>query len=135
MITAGVNFVLNVIMVQFMGIYGVILSTVASVLLVGMPWLLGNLFSSLLEENMIHEYISIIAYYAVNTLVVVVTCYFVTSLIPLDPDATSLEALCHLLIKAAICGVLSNAMYIVLYRKTEGYNDAKDLVKRILKRA
>ena len=134
-ITAGVNFVLNVIMVQFMGIYGIILSTVASVLLVGMPWLLHNLFSSLFEREMIHEYIKKIAYYAVNTAIVVTTCYFVTSLIPLDTDATRLEALCHLLIKAVICGVLSNAMYIVLYRRTEGYNDAKDLVKRILKRA
>ena len=39
------NLVLNLILVQFIGIYGVILSTVLAILCVGMPWLMHNLFT------------------------------------------------------------------------------------------
>lgn len=45
LITALSNLVMNLIMVQFIGIYGVMLSTVLSTLFVGMPWLLHNFFT------------------------------------------------------------------------------------------
>lgn len=47
LVTEVVNLALNVIMVQFWGVYGILLSTVISMLLIGMPWLLVNLFTTI----------------------------------------------------------------------------------------
>lgn len=51
LVTAIVNLTLNLILVQFIGLYGIILSTVLSMLFVGMPWLVQNLFSVIFEKN------------------------------------------------------------------------------------
>ncbi len=39
LVTALANLIMNLLMVQFWGIYGVIISTVISTLFIGMPWL------------------------------------------------------------------------------------------------
>ena len=43
LVTAILNLILNLILVNIIGIYGVLLSTVVSTLIVGMPWLIHNL--------------------------------------------------------------------------------------------
>lgn len=45
------NLVLNLILVQFIGIYGVLLSTVLAIVCVGMPWLLRNLFTVIFKKT------------------------------------------------------------------------------------
>ena len=45
LVTAAANLIMNLIMVQFWDIYGVLLSTVLSMCFIGMPWLLHNLFA------------------------------------------------------------------------------------------
>lgn len=50
LVTAIVNLPLNLILVQFWRIYGVLLSTMLSMLVVGMPWLLYNLFIVLFDR-------------------------------------------------------------------------------------
>lgn len=44
LITAIANLSLNILMVQYIGIYGIILSTILSFLLIGVPWLIINSF-------------------------------------------------------------------------------------------
>ncbi len=51
LVTALSNLIMNLILVQWIGIYGVVLSTVISMLFIGMPWLLHNLFTVLFEKN------------------------------------------------------------------------------------
>ena len=50
LIGALVNLVLNIFLVQSIGLYGIILSTVLSYLFVSMPWLIHNLFSLLYKK-------------------------------------------------------------------------------------
>ena len=57
LITATTNLVLNLIMVQFWGLYGIILSTVLSMLVVGIPWLIQNLFTTMFEKKMLLPYL------------------------------------------------------------------------------
>ena len=51
LVTAIANLGMNLVMVQFWGLYGIILSTVLSMLLVGMPWLFHNLFTTMFEKK------------------------------------------------------------------------------------
>jgi len=48
---------MNLITVQFWGIYGVILSTALSTIFVGMPWLLHNLFTVLFSKKELPDYL------------------------------------------------------------------------------
>ena len=57
LITALVNLGLNLWWVQIWGIYGVLLSTVVSMVLVGMPWILHNVFTLFFDRSMLKAYV------------------------------------------------------------------------------
>lgn len=60
LVTAGVNLGLNLLLVEKWGIYGILLSTVASMVLVGIPWLLRNLFVLFFDKLQLKGYIELI---------------------------------------------------------------------------
>ena len=51
LVVALTNLCLNLLMVNFWGIYGILLSTVFATLFVGMPWLLHNLFTTVFDKK------------------------------------------------------------------------------------
>lgn len=122
--TALSNLVMNLLLVNYWGIYGVILSTVLSTVFVGMPWLLHNLFTSLFEPHELKGYLKKLLHYAA---VIVASCavtYFVCGLIPLTGWA-------GLLGKLGICLVLPNAIYCLVYRGTKEFKEAVQLLKKV----
>lgn len=125
-VTALINLVLNIIMVQVIGIYGVLLSTVVSVLFVGIPWILHNLFTVLFKRSM-SEYVIRLGFYAVVTAVVSAVCLYLCSFIEDNGILT-------MLLKALICIVVSNILFFVAYFKTKEFGQTKEIVKRIIKR-
>lgn len=58
LVTALTNLLLNVLLVNFWGVYGVLLSTVLSMVVVGMPWILRNLFTHFFEKTRLKGYLS-----------------------------------------------------------------------------
>lgn len=126
LVTALVNLVLNIILVQFIGIYGVILSTVLSILLVGMPWILHNLFTVLFKRSM-WEYLARICYYTVVTILVCVLTYVITSQLPS-------QGLLALIGKAVVAVMVSNMLMFLAYFKMKEFGEVKKLVLRILRR-
>ena len=126
LVTALVNLVLNIILVQFIGIYGVILSTVISVLAVGMPWILHNLFTVLFKRNA-WEYIRKLLYYTIVTTIVCTLTYLVASQIP----GVGILAL---ILKAIVSVIVSNLLMFVAYFKMGEFAEVKKLVIRVLKR-
>lgn len=57
MITAFINLFLNLLWIRRWGIYGVLLSTVISMVVVGMPWVIRNLFSLFFDRSMMKPYV------------------------------------------------------------------------------
>ena len=57
LVTATVDLVLNVLLVQIWGIYGVLISTVGVFVLIGMPWIIHNLFHYFFDRSMMRGYI------------------------------------------------------------------------------
>jgi hypothetical protein len=60
LVTAAVNLGLNLLLVQFWGVYGVLLSTVASMVLVGIPWVLHNLFTLFFAMDRLKKYVRLL---------------------------------------------------------------------------
>ena len=74
-----VNLFLNIILVKYWGIYGVILSTVIALLFVGMPWLIYNVFSRIFTLKDLKDFLKVLSYYFVVTIVGCIITYFISS--------------------------------------------------------
>jgi O-antigen/teichoic acid export membrane protein len=120
------NLVLNLIFVQFIGIYGVILSTVLAILFVGMPWLMHNLFTIIFEKKNMWPFLKKLFFYCLVVLISCFTSYFICSFVNTSLIVT-------LLIRAIICCIIPNVIYFIAYRGTEEYQQSLILANNMTK--
>ena len=113
LVTALTNLALNIIMVQFWGLYGVLLSTVISIILIGMPWLFYNLIR--------------IVYYTIVTIVVSVVTYYICSFV-------AIGGILEFIIKLVICIIVPNILFFVFLFKLNEFKEVKKLIIGMLKR-
>lgn len=126
LVTALSNLIMNLILVQFIGIYGIILSTVLSMLFVGMPWLLHNLFTVLFDKKQLIPYLKHIFKYVFVVLVSCVITYSIVRIIPL-------EGIPLIIVRLIICCIVPNLLYLLVYRKTEEFAQAVELADKMTK--
>lgn len=126
LVTALSNLGLNLVLVQFWGIYGVILSTVLTMVFIGMPWLLHNLFSTLFEKKHLKNYLKHLAFYVWVCFVTCVLCYVVCSRI-------NFEAWKTFLIRLIICFIVPNVVFWLIYHKNETFKQTMLLVQKMTK--
>ncbi len=108
LVTALTNLVLNLILVQYIGVFGILLSTVLSFLVIGIPWLIHNLFTVLFHFNPI-PYVKRLLYYGIITIISCGISYLGCSFIP---D----EGIGFFIVKCAVCCVLPNMVFLLAYR-------------------
>ena len=126
LVTAGVNLALNLIMVQFWGVYGILLSTVLSMVLVGMPWLLFNLFTTVFEKRMMSEYLKKLFGYvlvtAIVALVSTIICRFV-----------SVQGFLAIIVNVLICIILTGVAFCLIFGKTDEFQRSLNILNHITK--
>lgn len=125
LVTALANLTLNLVLVNFIGLYGVLLSTVITMLGIGMPWILYNIFTEIFKADP-KKYIGRLIFYAIITVIVVSITYSICNLIKGN-------SMIIMIIKAIVCFVVSNILYFIIYRNLKEYKDAKKLVFKMLK--
>ncbi|WP_026669965.1 lipopolysaccharide biosynthesis protein [Butyrivibrio sp. AE3006] len=123
------NLGLNIVIVKFWGIYGVILSTLLSVLFIGAPWLLRNIFSTLFPKTFERMYIMNILKYTLVTVISTAIVYLLSSSL-----TANMSLLFQLIVRAIICVILCNLLFLIVYCKTHEYKEALALVKKMIKR-
>ena len=123
---AMTNLVLNLILVQYIGIYGVLLSTVLAILFVGMPWLIHNLFTIIFERKYLKEFLRSLLVYCVVVFISCVICYVFCSFINFGLVPT-------ILVRGIVCCLVPNYIYFLIYRKTKVYKSSLDLVNNMTK--
>lgn len=124
---AIVNLVLNLILVQFIGIYGVLICTVLTITCVGEPWLLKNLFTVLFERSHLIGYLKHLAVCCISVIAACVITYCVC--IFADFKVTFFT----LIVRAVICCILPNVFFIILFKKKKEYAEMLDLADRMTK--
>ena len=127
LITALANLVLNIITVQFIGIYGVILSTVLTYLFIGSPWLVKNLFSTIFEHKHLFDYVKKILFYTFISIIAAVLSYYTCIWIDGPVVIVLIERL-------LICTVVVNIVYFACYFPLKDYRESKKLIKKVIKR-
>lgn len=124
LVTALANLGMNLVMVQFWGIYGIILSTVLSTLFVGMPWLLHNLFTVLFERQWLHCYLKKLMLYVVVIFVSSFITYGFSSLIDL-PD------ILLIFVRLVICCIVPNVIFLMAYHRLDEFKASMQLMNKM----
>ena len=126
LIGAIVNLILNLVLVQYFGLYGIILSTVLSYIFISMPWLIHNLFSLVYKRSLVN-YIGDIAKYIIVT---IITCAMVYLLC----DYISISGISEIIIKTFICVIVPVFIQNIIFHKKNEFIETKKILIRILKR-
>lgn len=126
LITALANLAMNLILVNFWGIYGVLLSTVISMLFIGMPWIIHNLFTTLFEKEQMLDYVKKVLLYAGVSLCICAFSVFVCNFVNFGELAT-------LIIRIIICIIIPNAAFVAIYHKTTEYKEVLQLMNNMTK--
>lgn len=125
LVTAAANLGMNIVMVQFWGIYGVLLSTVLSMIFVGMPWLLYNLFTVLFNMKQLPEYLKALVRYIIVVLISCILSFLLCRIITVN------NLWVTLIIRAIICCTLPNIVYYIAYRKTIEFRECIELIDKM----
>ena len=126
LITALANLILSIILVQFWGIYGVLLGTVLSEVLISMPWILHNIFSTMFKRST-KEYVLKILYYVVVIAVVATITFLITDFIPG-------ENIWYILLKGIVVTIVSNILFLLVFCRLKEFSQVKELVFRIIRK-
>lgn len=126
LITALSNLCLNLLTVRWLGLYGVILSTVVSTVVIGIPWILHNLFTTVFDKKQLGGFAGqIIAY-----VMIAVASGVITAAVANHIDANPFVQL----ILGGILGIIvPNILIITLLFKTNTFRSCMELVKDIVK--
>lgn len=123
-VMAGTNLFSNLILVQIIGIWGIVLSTILS-LLVSLPWETYTVFKHVFKRSPMEYVCSLVYFLAVLTAVCAIT---------LGICQIASEGIAAILIRGCICVVVPNVLFFLAFRKKEEFADAKALILRVLRR-
>ena len=122
---ALVNLSLNLITVRWLGMYGVLLSSIVSIVLIQIPWLFHNLFREVFPRQSMWKYIRLFCGLTVFALVSCVASWFACGLFALNVWAT-------LFINAAVSFVIPNLCFLALYGRSPVFRESLLQLKGML---
>lgn len=127
LIISLLNLGLNLATVQSLGLYGIILSTIIPMVFLGYPWLTHNLSHEIFAPSKQKSiYCKILTYFAITAASAAIT-YGICCLVHLPLVLT-------LIVRAILCVIIPNVLFILIYRKTADFQETLDFVgDKILK--
>ena len=103
-VAAAVNLTLNILLVRFIGVSGVMLSTIFCIIFIECAWGARTLYRHYFTEEKMSHYLTRLLLSVVLTVLSGAICYVVCSKIPL-------EGIAALIVRAAIASVVSNLIF------------------------
>ena len=124
---AVLNLGLNLLLVRWIGLYGVLLSTVFAIVVVGMPWLLHNLFTHCFEKRYLKKYILQLVRYVLLTVAAATLVWLIC--LPIGGNLWLV-----LVLRALVSAIVPNILFLLVLRKSEQFKPAVELVDRLTKK-
>ena len=119
------NLIMNIILVQIVGIYGIILSTILALTVVTYPWQTWMIHKKLFHCSM-WMYLKKLGIYTIITFVACVITYWICKYVPG-------EGIINIAIRFIICMIIPNVIFLAsTYRMIE-FKETLKIVKKILK--
>ena len=128
------NLTLNYILVQYIGVAGVMLSTILCQVCIDSLWGSRILFRSYFTDQKQRLYLLRLVIFAAATAAV---CWASMALCRFIPEAggSALMTLVWMAVRGVLCMAVSNAAFFLIYRALPEYQDAKRTVRKMLKLA
>ena len=123
LVEAITNLLLNVILVRYIGLYGIILSTIISMLFVA-PWLIHNLFDTLFDRVYLNLFLKRMVHYVLATGITMFITFFLCSFV-------NLPLVFEIIIRLAICIVCANLILFAFYFKLPEFHSCIVLANRM----
>ena len=125
LIAAAVNLALNLAMVNYIGLYGILLSTIISVLCISCPWILHNIFKYVYKQRP-WSYLLQIMKYLLCTVVCCTLNHRICTML-------NYEGIAGVIIYALI-SVLISSLYLIVFCKSQEMKDSIVIVKKVLRK-
>lgn len=125
LITAFVNLGLNILMVRYIGIYGIVISTIISISFIGLPWMLHNLFTTIFTDYSMGKFTVRILERTICVIGICMGIYIINRNLPIN--------LAFIIIRLILCCVLFNVCFILLFRKNKDFANTVVLLDRATK--
>lgn len=130
-VAAGLNAVLDIVLIKYLGLMGIILSTIFARAAIGIPWETHALFKVYFKKSKKDYYLDLLKY-AFNTFIIGIISY---SILKIIPDGTLLL----LIVKGICCICLVSFLYVAFYfrnpyMKLMTYNILTPILKKIKRR-
>ena len=109
---ALVNLILNLASIKWFGLYGVLLSTVISIVFVQIPWLFRNLFKYVFPKEHLWQYARLYLSFTALSLAACAASLYLCSILKLN-------AWLSFFANAAVSFVLPNILFFVIYGRSE----------------
>ena len=122
-----VNLVLNLATVQRFGLYGVLLSTVISIILIQIPWLFRNLFKYVFPKEHLWQYVRLYTSFTGLSLAACAISQYLCSLHELDTWPS-------LFANAAISFIVPNVLFLLIYGRSELFKAGVVQLRKTIKK-
>ena len=120
---ALVNLGLNLATVRWLGMYGVLLSSVISIVAIQIPWLFHNLFREVFPREQLGRYIRLFCGLTAAALASGAASWFACRLFTLDVWPT-------LILNAAVSFLVPNLIYFAVYGRNHVFRESLSQLKR-----
>lgn len=125
-VSALLNLTLNIILIQTIGVNGVIISTIVSMIVVDIPWETGKLIHNLFDQSTKKYYFRLIAFF-VLTIVCCVAVYYIT--VGIDVENTIIR----IILKGMIALISSSAIMVLFTFKSSEFRFMLKFIRSKLK--
>lgn len=125
LISGVVNLILNLILVKWIGIYGIVISTILSQLCISLPWIIKNVTNIIFERES-KEYFCILIK---NTIIVI----FSSAVVNIISAHIHIDGFGGIVVQGSVALAVSVLLLIVLFKSDKSYREAKLLLVRLLK--
>lgn len=121
------NLIINLILVKYIGMNGVLISTLLCTIFINVPWGSIILFKNYFKTSPLEYFLQTLFYLAVTSVAGVSTllvCNFLPS-----------TGFLIMLVKGLICVIIPNIVFFIFYHRMKEFEYTKHLVRRILNKA
>lgn len=124
LISAMVNLALNLISVNYIGIYGIVLSTIVALGVIEIPWLLQNIFTVMYDTSLFKDYFKMFVSWIIAT---VFSCVII-AVLTYKVTFSGWGAFAFFVVVSVL---IPNIVFLLLMHKTEEFKLSISMVNRI----
>lgn len=122
------NIVLNYLLGKFLGVAGIVLSTVISIICIEFVWATKILYKYYFKSQKISTYFKWQAIYAVVTIGIAFVTYYICTYCIIG------SGIYDFVLRMAICIVIPNILYFIIYYKTQYFKQSLKIISNLTKR-